>query len=162
MGSTVFTRPRLALAQAIGQDCAAARRACNCIFTHIARGATPRAPASRSSTTPTLHAPDGCCRPPLTLLFGSTMAPATFLAVFVQTTRPGYVMACCLSRLTDGPEVAATSHEHPRQQPSDPGSCPCVSEMPHLPWLQRTLPLAPSVARRFAAKICTRGMERRP
>jgi hypothetical protein len=135
------------------QHCEAVRRACNCTSSRIFRRATPLRSPAASSTTPTLHAPDGRCKPPLTLRSGSTGPLRPAWPSWCKQRARIMSWACCLSRLTDAPR-----RPHPRTSTlpaasSGPGRKPAVSEMPHPPWLQRALPLAPPIARRFAGRF---------
>jgi hypothetical protein len=141
------------------QRCEAALRACNCTSSRAFRAATALRSPAASSTTPTLRAPDGRCRPPLTLRFGSTGAPAIRLALLVQTTRPDYVMGLLLIASDRYPEAAAPSHEHLAS--SIIGSWPrasCVGNASSPVAATRTASSAANSAP-VRRQICTRGME---
>jgi hypothetical protein len=91
-----------------------------------------------------------CCKPPLTLLLGPTRGLLLgALTVFAQTMHTSYVMAHCLSLLTD--REAATSGPRTRQHVLAPKRHPMHSSMLNKSRkcliLRRALYLAPSIAR---------------
>jgi hypothetical protein len=151
------TTPRRSKASC--QHCEAVRCACNCTSSRVFRRATPlRAPAA-SSTTPTLHAPDGRCKPPLTLRSGSTGPLRPAWPSWCKQRARIMSWACCLSRLTDGPEAAAPSHEHLAS--SIIASWPRASSVGNASSPVAATRAASSAANSAAVhrQICTRGME---